>query len=73
MRRPCVDDVVRVRHDLPELSVRRGDQGVIRSLWFSSTVYEVEFGRRVGLSEAARALLQAEELEIADGRPAKPN
>ena len=56
---------VRLLSDLPELSLRAGDVGVVRSSWHYPTVaYEVEF-RRVGFSHA-RVLLLDGEVEEAD-------
>jgi len=44
MRQPHIDDVVRLNQDIPELSLLRGQRGVIRSTWFAPSVaYEVEF------------------------------
>ena len=68
MRRPLVDDFVRLTQDIPELSLHRGNVGVVRSTWFSPSVaYEVEF-HRVGLDQQqCRALLMPEQLEVEDG------
>ena len=64
MRRPNVDDHVRLTQDIPELSLNRGTIGVVRSTWFSpSTAYEVEF-RQIGNDYQCRALLQAEQVEV---------
>jgi hypothetical protein len=64
MRRPHVDDVVRLVRDIPELSLTRGDLGVVRSTWFAPTVaYEVEF-LTVGLNYQTRALLLEEQVQI---------
>ena len=39
-----VDQVVRLMKDIPELSLRCGELGVVISAWFAPTVaYEVEF------------------------------
>lgn len=55
MREPVVDDVVVLTSDLPELSLHRGQSGVVRSLWFTPKVaYEVEFNT-IGLDEVTRA------------------
>ena len=44
MRRPHVDDRVRLTQDIPELSLIRGELGIVRSTWFAPSVaYEVEF------------------------------
>ena len=64
MRRPNVDDYVRLTQDIPELSLNRGTIGVVRSTWFSpATAYEVEF-RQIGNDYQCRALLQAEQVEV---------
>ena len=64
MRRPHVDDVVRLIRDIPELSLTRGDLGVVRSTWFAPTVaYEVEF-LRPGLDYQTRALLLEEQVQV---------
>ena len=61
---------VRLLNDLPELSLRAGDVGVVRSSWHYPTVaYEVEFPR-VGSSHARVLLLdgQVEEADESIGR-----
>ena len=66
MRRPNVDDLVRLTRDIPELLLNRGQVGVVRSTWFAPSVaYEVEF-HRVGLDYQTRALLMPEQLEVED-------
>ena len=66
MRQPHVDDFVRLMRDIPELSLHRGQVGVVRSTWCSPyTAYEVEF-HSVGLDSETRALVMAEELQIAE-------
>jgi hypothetical protein len=67
MRRPHVDDYVRLTADIPELSLHRGEVGVVRSEWFAPSVaYEVEF-HPVGLDHQTRALLMAEQVMVEDG------
>lgn len=67
MRCPHVDEFVRLMVDLPELNLRRGDVGVVRSTWFApTTAYEVEF-HTVGLDSETRALLMAEHVAVEDG------
>ncbi|HEX2970975.1 MAG TPA: DUF4926 domain-containing protein [Tepidisphaeraceae bacterium] len=67
MRQPHVDDFVRLMTDIPELSLRRGDVGVVRSTWFApATAYEVEF-HPVGIDSHTRALLLAEQVQIEEG------
>lgn len=67
MRHLHVDDYVRLRQDVPNLSLQRGTIGVVRSTWFAPQVaYEVEF-HPVGLSHETRALLAEEQLELEEG------
>lgn len=66
MRLPSVDDYVRLTQDIPELSLNRGQVGVVRSTWFAPAVaYEVEF-HLAGLSYQTRALLMAEQVIVED-------
>ena len=66
MRRPHVDDTVRLTQDIPELSLSRGSLGVVRSTWFAPSVaYEVEF-HQIGNDYQTRALLLAEQVEVED-------
>jgi hypothetical protein len=59
-----VDAVIRLRQDVPELALTRGDRGVVRSTWFSPlTRYEVEF-ECPNQSSNTRALLRAEQMEL---------
>ncbi len=67
MRHLHVNDYVRLRQDLPNLYLSRGEIGVVRSTWFAPDVaYEVEF-HPVGLSHETRALLLAEQVELEEG------
>ena len=67
MRQPHIDDFVRLTTDIPELSLHRGDVGVVRSTWFApTTAYEVEF-HPIGLDNQTRALLLAEQVQVEDG------
>jgi hypothetical protein len=44
MMLPGIDARVQLRQDIPDLGLRRGDVGQVRSTWFSpNTAYEVEF------------------------------
>jgi hypothetical protein len=64
MEQLLVDDVVRLRQDIPELALSRGDRGVVRSTWFAPlTRYEVEFDCPNQCSNT-RALLRAEQMDI---------
>ena len=66
MREPRIDDVVRLTRDVPQMSLSRGDLGVVRSTWFApTTVYEVEF-QRIGLDHQLRAMLLPEQVELED-------
>jgi hypothetical protein len=72
MRQPHIDDFVRLTRDIPELSLHRGEIGVVRSTWFApSTAYEVEF-HPLGLSHETRALLLPEQLQVEEGSLLKP-
>lgn len=63
MRLPAVNDYVRLVCDLPELSLSRGEIGVVRSRWCAPDyAYEVEF-HTLGLSEPTRALLMGDQIE----------
>lgn len=65
IRSPHVDDFVRLTIDIPELSLHRGDVGVVRSTWFApATAFEVEFHPIDGMSAETRALLMAEQVQI---------
>jgi len=64
MRQPHVDDLVRLTQDIPELSLTRGELGVVRSTWFAPSVaYEVEFNK-IGHDYQTRALLLEQQVEI---------
>ena len=64
MRQPHIDDFVRLTRDIPELSLHRGEVGVVRSTWFApSSCFEVEF-HPCGLDSETRALIMAEQLEV---------
>jgi hypothetical protein len=55
--------------DIPELSLCRGEVGVVRSTWFApSLAYEVEFSK-IGNDYQTRALLRAEQVEVEDDGP----
>lgn len=67
MRQPHVDDYVRLTQDIPELSLNRGEVGVVRSTWFAPSVaYEVEF-HQIGHDYQTRALLLEGQLQVEDG------
>ncbi len=66
MRQPHVNDLVRLLHDVPQLSLHRGTVGVVRSTWFApDEAYEVEFDTPDPGSQT-RALLRAEQVEVED-------
>jgi hypothetical protein len=67
MRQPHVDDYVRLTQDIPELSLTKGDIGVVRSTWFAPSVaYEVEF-HQIGHDYQTRCLLGAEQVAVEEG------
>ena len=69
MRRPCVDDYVRLTRDIPELELSRGEVGVVRSTWFAPAVaYEVEF-HQIGHDYQTRALLSDEQVDLDETNP----
>ena len=64
MRRPLVDDHVRLTHDVPDLSLQRGQVGVVRSTWFAPVMtYEVEFDSLEQTGQV-RALLDECQVEV---------
>lgn len=64
MPEPHVDDRVRLKRDIPDLSLHCGDVGVVRSVWFApSCAYEVEF-EATESEFRARALLGDEQIEL---------
>lgn len=66
MRRPCIDDRVRLIQDIPELDLNRGEIGVVRSTWFAPAVaYEVEF-HLIGNDYQTRALLLENQVEVTE-------
>lgn len=68
MRQPQVDDIVRLKKDVPELDLQSGETGVVRSTWFQPEVaYEVEFHQPGAVQ--TRAILKAEQLELQDRFP----
>ena len=69
MRLPTVDDIVRLKRDIPELALSRGDVGVVRSTWFAPAIaYEVEFDSK-GAHSCARALVFAEHVQVDELAP----
>lgn len=67
MRKPHIDDYVRLTRDIPELALHRGEIGVVRSTWCApTTAYEVEF-HPIGVNAETRALLMAEHLQVEEG------
>lgn len=73
MRKPQVDDYVRLTQDIPELSLNRGQVGVVRSTWFHPTVaYEVEF-HLAGMTSQTRALLLVDQVAVEEGSLAEAN
>jgi len=63
MRRPHIDDCVRLTQDIPEFALCRGEKGVVRSTWFAHTAYEVEF-RQIGADCQTRVLVVEDQFEI---------
>jgi hypothetical protein len=62
MRKPHIDDQVRLNQDIPELHLRSGMVGVVRSTWFApTTAFEVEFD----IDGGTRALLLERQVSVA--------
>ena len=61
------NDSVRLVRDVPELALREGQVGIVRSSWYVPVVaFEVEFGaERRSTRSTARALLPEEYVESA--------
>ena len=58
-----VDELVRLKKDIPELGLHRGDTGVVCSTWFDpGTAFEVEFQSRAPGS-SVRALLMRNQIQ----------
>jgi hypothetical protein len=67
MRNVHINDFVRLTRSLPELSLQRGEVGIVRSTWCApANVYEVEF-HQLGQDVEMRALLDADQIEVEDG------
>jgi hypothetical protein len=63
---PAENDLVRMTQDIPELGLRRGDLGVVRSRWLAPTrAYEIEF-HLFGAEYSSRGLLMAGQIELAE-------
>jgi len=59
-----VDERVQLRQGIPELSLNRGDIGMVRSIWFSPNVaFEVEFSPP-GSGGQMRALVMRSQIEL---------
>jgi hypothetical protein len=64
MRHPCVDDVVQLANDLPELMLACGELGVVRSIWCApARADEVEF-HPAAASTPTRVLLMMEQVRL---------
>ena len=73
IRAPRLNDVVRLTRDVPELLLRRGETGPVRSTWFSpATAYEVEH-RDAGNENLTLALLREEQVTVEDEPTAAPD
>jgi hypothetical protein len=68
MRKPAVDDYVRLTHDVPYLSLARGEIGIVRSTWFAPQMaYEVEF-HQIGQDCQTRVMLLPDQLQVEEKR-----
>ena len=66
MQLPSINDRVKLIHDIPTLSLHRGDWGVVQSVWFaetSTTAFEVEFPS-TDPETPCRALLSCNDVEL---------
>ena len=64
MKQPSVDDVVRLKNDLPNLNLHKGQKGIVRSLWLAPAgAFEVEF-EQTGLDERTRAVLLRDQVSL---------
>ena len=64
-----ISEQVRLRQDIPELGLQRGEMGTLCSTWFApETAFEVEFAP-AGLGHAIRALLLAGQFEKPSAQP----
>ena len=64
MRKPKVDDHVRLTRDIPDLWLRHGESGIVCSRWSDPTLaFEVEF-RTTHPHDVIRALVLGEQLEV---------
>ena len=67
MHRPQLDDFVRLRQDVPDLGLRRGEIGIIRGRWPGATeAYEVEFHHN-GHNGPMRCPMNPHLMEVEDG------
>jgi hypothetical protein len=66
-----IDDRVRLTREIPELSLHRGDSGVVRSVWCSpNDFYDIEFARHEP-HLPSRCLVSAIYVEIQDKQVVK--
>ena len=73
MSQPQMNDRVRLVHDVPELSLHRGDVGVVTSVWFApESAYEVEFEQPQS-DFRVRKVLQPHQVEVEPRAPQHPN
>jgi hypothetical protein len=64
MNKPAIDECVRLKHDIPERGLHRGETGIVRSTWFSpATAYEVEFAAK-GQTCKTRVVLLANQIDV---------
>jgi hypothetical protein len=58
-----VDELVRLKKDIPELGLHRGDTGVVCSTWFDpNTAFEIEFQPHAP-GYPVRALLMSNQIQ----------
>ena len=64
MRKPTVDEFVRLTHDVPQHRLHKDDVGVICSIWHSPEAYEVEFHHQGEENDDTRVLLLPEQFRV---------
>ena len=65
-----IDERVELMQDIPELGLRRGEIGLVCSMWFRpATAYEVEFRRKVSQCGVRALLMRGQIKDEAQARP----
>jgi len=67
MRLPTIDDRVELLEDVPELSLKKGDVGIVSGTWSlpaESYAYEVNFECAGPVKSPVRALLMLDQITL---------